>query len=302
MIMYKALYVALVFCLMLTGCFQLKSAAPENEPPVALEPLDASGSGEADAEPPNISDNGANVDEPEGPLTVTVTIPEGYTLARIGMTLEDRGLFTAQEFIRAAQDGDFTSFPLIVEQETESNRCFTLEGYLFPDTYEFYASSAPEAVISKILVHTEQMITQELREEILNSGYTVDEIITIASIIQKEALTKDSMLNISSVLHNRLSVGMQLQCDVTIAYVEGAVKPFITGDTNRYNDDYNTYKCPALPAGPICNPGIDAIKAALRPADTQYLYFVTDQDLNFYYSETWEEHVENVGAAMPDSG
>ena len=298
--MLKILFAALAACLLLTGCFTPRDDnAPLSEllPPeaTAVEPVPDNAS--ADAEPVPDSDPADT-----GPLTVTVTIPEGYTLARIAMMFEEKGFFTVDEFIDATQNGEFTSFSLLAEQETESNRCFKLEGYLFPDTYEFYAGAEPEDVIRKILEHTEKMITPELREEISHSGYTIDEILTIASIIEKEALDRsEERAKISSVVHNRLDTRMMLQMCSTINYVEGAIKPFITGDVNRFNEYYNTYKCPALPPGPICNPGITAIRAALDPAETLYFFFVYDEDLNFYFSETWEEHQANVAVAMPGS-
>lgn len=237
-------------------------------------------------------------DEPTPPLTFTLTIPEGYTLARIGMTLEEMDVCTADEFIAASQEGDFSDYPLVAEQAENPNRCFKLEGYLFPDTYDIYYSNTPDEIIRRLLDHTEQIINSDLRAEIAASGYTVDEILAMASIIEKESFGEEHMANISSVLHNRLDINMRLQCDVTITYVEGAIKPFISGDKDRYNSYYNTFKCPALPAGPICNPGIAAIKAALRPADTNYFYFVTDSEKNYLFAETWEDHEANVAVAL----
>ena len=233
----------------------------------------------------------------EEPLTMSVTIPEGYTLARIGMLLEENGICTADEFINASQTGDFSEFPLVAQQAENPNRCFKLEGLLFPATYEIYTGDGPDAIIRRMLAHTEKKIDDTLRAQIKESGFTVDEIITMASIIEKEAFGSEEMPKISSVLHNRLSDKMKLQCDVTITYVEGAIKPFITGDINRYNKYYNTYKCVALPAGAICNPSLDAIKAAVNPAQTNYLYFVTDKNNNYYYAATWEEHQQNLVTA-----
>lgn len=247
-----------------------------------------------------VSDESNASEEPAPPLTFKLVIPEGYTLARVGMVLEDKGVCTADEFIAAAQSGDFSDYPLIAEQNSSPERCFKLEGYLFPDTYDLYYQDSPDAIIRKILDHTEQKISSDLRSNIAASGYTADEILTMASIIEKEAFGAEHMPNISSVLHNRLDSGMRLQCDVTITYVEGAIKPFITGDKDRYNSHYNTYKCAALPAGAICNPGLAAIKAAISPADTDYLYFVTDSENNYYFAATWEEHENNVAAAMGD--
>lgn len=233
----------------------------------------------------------------EAPLTLSITIPEGYTLARIGMLLEEKGICTADEFINASQTGDFSEFPLVAEQAENPNRCFKLEGLLFPDTYEIYTGDGPDAIIRRMLAHTEEKINDTLRAQIKESGFTVDEIITMASIIEKEAFGNEQMPKIASVLHNRLSDKMKLQCDVTITYVEGAIKPFITGDINRYNKYYNTYKCAALPAGAICNPGLSAIKAAVNPAQTNYIYFLTDKNNNYYYAATWEEHQQNLVTA-----
>lgn len=263
------------------------SAPPQGEFSSALPPPSGS-SAEAGSEPPQEEASSA-------PLTQRLSIPEGYTLARVGMTLEEMGICTVQEFIAAAQEGDFSEFPLIAAQEYNENRCFRLEGYLFPDTYEIYTKDSPDAILRRILANTERRISADLREQITGSGYTVDEIITLASIIEKEAFGHAPMADISSAIHNRLDIGMRLQCDVTIIYVEGAIKPFITGDKDRYNEHYNTYKCRALPAGAICNPSLAAIQAALAPSDTDYLFFVTDKDKNYYFNATWAAHDKKVG-------
>lgn len=246
---------------------------------------------------PESSQEEISVEEEAPPLTVALTIPEGFTLARIGLLLEELEVCSVEEFVSAAQEGDYTDFPLVAAQREDERRCFALEGYLFPDTYEIYFSEPPESIIRRILAHTEQRVDEELRERIRESGYTIDEVLTMASIIEKEALGEDVMPLISSVIHNRIEIGMRLQCDVTIAYVEGAIKPFITGDLDYYNDFYNTYKCYGLPAGAICNPGLPAIRAALAPAESDYLFFVTDQEQNFLFAETWEEHLDNLDAA-----
>ena len=109
-------------------------------------------------------------------------------------------------------------------------------------------------------------------------GYSVNQILTIASMIEKETADPDIMRDVASVIYNRLNIGMKLQFDSSINYVEWYIKPYISGDINRYNAYYNTYKCAALPEGPICNPGYNAIKAALNPSDTDYLYFYSDSD------------------------
>ena len=234
---------------------------------------------------------------PAAPTVLTLVIPEGYTLARIGMLLEEKGVCTVGEFIEATQNFDSTGYVLLEGRQDDHRRCFTLEGYLFPATYEISTADSPDAIVRRMVNQSEQRLNRDLLMRIDQSGYSVDEIITMASIIEKEAFGHDSMRNIASVLHNRLFVGMQLQCDVTINYVEGAIKPFITGDINYYNSYYNTYKCAGLPAGPICNPGMAAIEAALNPTDTDYYYFVTDAEQNYYFAATWDEHQANVRAA-----
>lgn len=282
--MRRLLAAIFVLILPLAGC-----SWSEDQPPIPTSTSVQDSSG---------GDSAASV-----PLAspMSITIPEGWTLPRIGMMLEEQGLCTEMEFIAATNTGDFSSYPLVAAQQADPNRCFKLEGYLFPDTYEIYSTDPPEVIIRKILDHTEQTITADMRAQIEQSGYNVDEILTLASIIEKEAFGHEEMPRISSVLHNRLDDGMQLQCDVTINYVEGAIKPFIEGDKDRYNDYYNTYKCPALPAGAICNPGIDAIRAALNPADTDFYYFVTDSEKKYYYASTYSEHQENVRAAGLDT-
>jgi conserved hypothetical protein, YceG family len=228
-----------------------------------------------------------------------LTIPEGYTLARIAMTLEEAGICTVEEFIAAAQEGDYSGFPLVAMQEPSETRCFKLEGYLYPDTYEIYTFDTPQAIIGKMLTRMEEKITPAIRAEIEASGYTTDQMITLASIIEKEAFGEEHMPAISSVLHNRLAINMRLQCDVTIVYVTGAIQPFIDGDKDRYNAHYNTYRCAGIPAGAICNPSVEAILAALRPQETDYIFFVTDENKDYFFAATWEEHQANVAVAMP---
>jgi len=233
--------------------------------------------------------------QPVAPETLILTIQEGYTLWRIGMTLEEMGVCTAVEFIEAAQTGDFSEFPLVAAQTPNPNRFLALEGYLFPGVYEIYAAEPPEAIIRRILANTERMIDEELRLVIAQGGYTVDEILTIASIIQKESLGNDAAKPlVSSVIHNRLNTGMMLQMCYTSFYVRDYIDTFFDGEPHPFAEHYNTYICHALPAGAICNPGLSAIRAALLPAETDYFFYIWDNDGNFHFAARWEEHVANV--------
>ena len=245
---------------------------------------------------PECLDGNCEEETPSAPevTILRLTVPEGYTLARIGMRLEEMGVCTVAEFIEAAETGDYSGYKLFNLEKPDTNRCYELEGYLFPDTYEIYSNESPGAIIRRMLDRFEQVITAEMLQQAEEKGYTLDEILAIASIIEKEAFGPEHMPMISSVIYNRLEIGMRLQCDVTIIYVEGAIKPFITGDKNRYNEDYNTFKCAAIPAGAICNPSIAAIESALNPAESEMFFFVTDADKNYYFSETYEKHLMRI--------
>lgn len=226
--------------------------------------------------------------------TVRVTVTEGEALTQIAQKLEKAGVCKASELIATANTYDFSYYPLIAAQPSNPNRCFKLEGYLFPDTYEFYREEKPENVLGRFLRNAESKLTDAHRSRAKALGFQMDEILTIASIIEREGANPAEMKNISSILHNRLEQNIQLQCDATIRYVENWIKPFISGDINRYNAYYNTNKCEALPAGPINNPGMGAVNAALYPADTDYLFFCHDDQAHYYYAATYEEHLANL--------
>lgn len=237
------------------------------------------------------------VSSQETQKTVRITFPEGSTFAQMAEKLEKNGVCTVQELMDVVNSYDYSKYSLVAAIPEDENRCFRLEGYLFPDTYDFLTNSDPEDVLGKMIRNTENRITDAYRARAKELGYTMDEILTIASLIQGEAGNPQEIGKVSSILHNRLKAGMKLEVDASINYVEKWIKPFIGGDINRYNSYYNTYKCAALPSGPICNPGIDWIKAALYPEDTDYLYFVNDANGNYYYASTYEEHQENCEKA-----
>jgi len=221
---------------------------------------------------------------------VKVTIPEGYSVAQICNLLVKKGVCTSTDVLFDAINNykfDLSRYSLVSKISENENRCFRLEGYLFPDTYEFYRLSKAEDVIGKFLRNAEVKITNEDRLKAESLGYTMDEILTIASLIEKETGNYELMPNIASVIYNRLNKPMKLRFDAGTYYVERYIKPYITGNKDRYNQYYNMYKCSALPAGPICNPGVEAIKAALNPAETDYLYFYSDTEGIYHFSVKW---------------
>lgn len=231
--------------------------------------------------------------------TVRITFPEGSTVTQIAKKLEENGVCSASDFISAANDPlNLEGFSFEIPNPDE--RAFLLEGYIFPDTYDFYRNESAQTAIKRFLKNSEVKFTDEILSRCEELGYTLDEILTLASIIQEEAGDPTEMYTVSSVLHNRLSSSRfpKLQCDVATFYLRDYVKPYV--DEGKYAELielYNTYNCEGLPAGPITNSGIDAVMAALYPEDTDYYYFITDGEGEYHYAETWAEHVANCDAA-----
>jgi UPF0755 protein len=207
-----------------------------------------------------------------------VTIPEGYTFYQVAALLETKGVCSAQAFYAAAQSYSVNSFTV----RSDPNRCYKMEGYLFPDTYEFFRNAQAKDVLVKILNNYYQ-----------KSGLPGDDTLILASLIEREARSAEHQAKVSAVFHNRLAKGMKLEADCTILYVEQHIKPnALVSDPGRFAALYNTYKCAALPAGPICSPGRAAIAAAKNPAagmEGYYYYFFGNDNTN-HYSKTLEEH------------
>lgn len=234
--------------------------------------------------------------------TVTVTFPEGFSTVQIAQRLEESGVCPAEDFMKEVNNIDIyaESFSILSGIDSK-DKAYALEGYIFPDTYEFYKGENASSAIKRFLRNTDSKFSEEHRQRAKELGFTVDEVIILASIVQKEAGFKQEMPKVASVLINRLKSPSypKLQCDVTINYVNDYIydSPFLSEDTSKYGALYNTYKCDNLPAGAICNPGIDAIEAVLYAEDTNYFFFVTDSDNNYYYSATYEEHLKKCKEA-----
>ena len=222
---------------------------------------------------------------PQKPSTVTVTFPEGFTLAQIGARLEAKGVCKKADFIKSAQTYDFSYYPLVAAIPSSAKRAYKLEGYLYPDTYEMYTNMKPQDAVGKLLRNMESRFNGKYSY----SGMTSDELISLASIIEREADNSSDMKIVSSVFHNRLKAGQRLEADATRDYCTQTLLspngPF--SDSFKYY--YNTYRCAALPAGPICNPGSAALNAAANPASTDYCYFITKGG-KYYYQKTLAEH------------
>ena len=227
--------------------------------------------------------------------TVKLYFPEGWTAKQIFEKLEKYEVCEADFLFKAAQDINFNyNFLSSAKGANSSRRYLLLEGYLFPDTYEFFVDYNANSVLERFLTRFDEIWTDEFEARAQELNMSVDEVIRLASIIQREAANKQQMAQISSVLHNRLNHTVNyptLDCDSTYNYIDTYVTP-VVGDLlgNQYRQYYNTYVCEKLPAGAICNPGEDAIRAALYPDDTDYYYFQHDNKGNIYLARTNAEH------------
>lgn len=226
---------------------------------------------------------------------INVTIPEGYTLVRISWLLEKKGICSGSDFVKAAQNFDLSKYPMLKDVKASKDVCFPLEGYIFPATYSFKKNTPPEQVLNEMLKTTNAKFSGLLSGGKSAQGYNLHQILTIASIIEKEAFTSDQRTKISAVLHNRLKQNMKLQCDVTVKYCTGVIETEYPDKIDHYKYLYNTYRCAALPAGPICNPGMESIRAAITPENIDALYFVisTEPPYEARFSNNYDEHQQN---------
>ncbi|MFI3115001.1 MAG: endolytic transglycosylase MltG [Clostridia bacterium] len=220
--------------------------------------------------------------------TVNVTVPEGYTLEQIATLMEEKDVVTYDEFIDTAINYPF-SHTFLQEQD---DVIYQLEGYLFPDTYEFYVGDNPVSVINKMLNNFDDK-TWELSLAIENGefDYTLHELITIASLIEREAAKVDEQATISGVIHNRLESSAYpfLNIDASIQYASGHREEILQSDLDK-DGPYNTYTRTGLPAGPIANAGIDAILSAFEPESHGYYFYVAKDDGYHIFTKTLAEH------------
>jgi len=230
--------------------------------------------------------------------TVRVTFPEGYTVLRIAERLEENGVCTAEEFLQAVQQADLSDYPFaaeipLLDGDGEPNgRVWRLEGYLFPDTYEFYRHCSGGAALAKFLQNFSRKYEQ-IREDLTACGLTLDQAVTLASILQWEGSNGTDMARMSRVLWNRLESPSypKLQCDTTTRYL----RQLKEAEIPVREEVYDTYTCRGLPVGPIDNPGLAALKAAVAPSDEEICagcyFFFTDADSGaVYYSRTYAQH------------
>ena len=243
------------------------------------------------------------------PLVRNITLIPGETVEEFAAKLvKNNVLESADAFLAACRDGkkfrDYYYIEDVLTTGRPGERKYVLEGYLAPNTYEVYVTATEEEIIRKLLSQTEAAFPAELQDRAAELGWTMDQALTLASMIEKEA-GKADFARVSAVFHNRLKSGMKLESDVTIHYVTGIRKMALTGADTAVSSPYNTYQISGLPVGPICNPSPEAIRAALYPDEEMiaenYLFFCAKEPASgeLYFSKTLDQHNRAVEAYAP---
>ncbi len=243
------------------------------------------------------------------PLVRNITLIPGWTIEEFADKLVQDGVLQSKdEFLQLCRTGeafqDYYYIADVLATKNVSQRKYVLEGYLSPNTYEVYTDASAEDILRKLLSQTERAFPADAQEQAAEMGYTMDQIITLASLIEKEAKNAD-FAKVSAVFHNRLKQGMKLQSDVTIHYITGVRKMSLADSDLAVSSPYNTYQNAGLPLGPVCNPSAEAISAALYPDETylaeNYLYFCAKdpESGELYFSRTLQEHEQAVSIYAP---
>lgn len=240
-------------------------------------------------------------------VSTKVTIPEGANILDLASKLVEEGVLTnetKEEFLQLCNSNTFDeAYPFLEDISNTADRYYKLEGYLFPDTYLFYLSQEPDEVIEKFLDNTKNKLDEETLQKAADKNLTMDQLLTLASMIQKEAANAqkfpDDMKNISSIFQNRLNSDVDqgflyLNSDPTMYYPYATQTAADEAEGPGFTGKYNTYQVQGLPPGAICNPGMAAIQAVLEPKETQYYYFCHNTETQEpYYARTEQQHEQN---------
>lgn len=220
---------------------------------------------------------------------VKFTIPEGFGIKEIAKRLADEGLVDEQEFLAEAKD--FAPYDYMKKRP---NVRYAAEGYLFPDTYVIHSDVSAEGIMKMMAEDFDTRLTPALRQQAAAKGLSIHDLITLASLVEKEARYDEDRPIIAQVFFKRLQMGMPLQSDTTLQYLMAGPKEDVSIEDTKIDSPYNTYQHEGLPPGPIASPGMKSILAVLNPANTDYLYFVADRQGHNHYSQTYDEHLAIV--------
>ncbi len=225
---------------------------------------------------------------------VKVTIPEGFVITQVATLMESKQLGNKTEFLELAKAGNFDYE--FLKFDLEPSVKYKLEGFMYPDTYFFNEDATSEEIIKILLDTFKTKVWEELKTASNENGLDYNELLTLASIVEKEAVKDDERAKIAGVFFNRIEIDMNLQSCATVQYALNREKfsTTVTFEETRLDSPYNTYKYPGLPPGPICNPGIKSIEAVIKPDTNKYLFFVAKGDGSHYFSLTYDEHLEAI--------
>jgi UPF0755 protein len=229
---------------------------------------------------------------------MSVTIPEGKRAEEVAALLEERGVVDGVTFLTLVREGS-TGYDFLADRPADAPA--SLEGFLFPETYRIPIDYDAAQIVDLMLVTFAERFSPEMRQAAGERGMSVHEVVTLASIVEREAVVAEERPIIASVYLNRLEQGMYLQSDPTVQYALGYQEdaaqwwkiPMSLEEDVQVDSPYNTYMYPGLPPGPICSPGLASMQAVLEPADTTYLFFFSKFDGSHAFAETYEEHLRN---------
>ncbi|MFD1131193.1 endolytic transglycosylase MltG [Paenibacillus provencensis] len=227
------------------------------------------------------------------------TIPEGYTLKQIAQKLEDEGVTDGKIFMQLVQDKElFSDIPLVASIPDNENYRYALEGYLFPETYEMKKESTAEDIIRRMLTEMQDRLDSiaDLEADLKEHNLTLHQLLTAASLIEREVVVDNERPLVAGVIYNRLEQDMRLEMDATVQYLLDKQKERLLYKDLEVESPYNTYRNQGLPPGPIASPSMSAIEAALAPEQSDYLFYVTKKDgsSEHLFAETYEEHLDNI--------
>ncbi len=220
---------------------------------------------------------------------LTMRIIEGWSIKDIAAYLESAFGISAKTFSAATLKDYSDSFPFLPPR----GQSITVEGYLFPDTYRIFADSTPEEIITKMLENFRLHYSEDMIRQTKEQKRTIQEVVIMASIIEREVQTKEDKARVADIFYRRLAAGMPLQADSTVNYITGKGDARARADDLAIDSPYNTYRRKGLPPGAISNPGLASLAASLYPEKNPYWYFLTTPDSTVIYSKTFEEHVAN---------
>lgn len=234
--------------------------------------------------------------------TVSVTVFEGSSIVRISRIVEEAGFCTAQEFIDVVENTDWSQFKFFQYVEDDVNKPFKMEGFLYPETYEFFPEATAYEIAEKMLGHFDELITDDMYAQMEQQGFTLQDVVTLASYVEEEAGDPINQPDVAAVFLNRLkpdSPYPKLESDVSYYYMREQVEPYLGVGRDQspvaMQEAVNTYLCVGIPVTPVSSPSISAIKAVLNPTpDSPYYFFLTDLTGKYYYAETWQGHVNNI--------